>query len=209
MSKCVRPSRLYGLLARGQADGSFRTDLPAGWLTAASIALVHTGADGVRAGAWTPVTLTPIGVVLGGRDAIFEDHWGEVVARIILDPAQLEPDATLRLAGHSPVRPNHLGVSRCELLAVDGLEHVWSAQLAQRTHANVTAWRQITPPAGHVRYPRIITPPGRRSCPAARRPDPAAGPGSGDQSTGSARPGNSPGTPAPGTWPERHSDRTA
>jgi tRNA (adenine37-N6)-methyltransferase len=26
------------------------------------------------------------------------------------------------LAGHSPVRPNHLGVSRCELLAVHGLE---------------------------------------------------------------------------------------
>ena len=26
------------------------------------------------------------------------------------------------LAGHSPVRPNHLGVSRCALLAVAGLE---------------------------------------------------------------------------------------
>jgi len=38
------------LLARGQADGSFRTDLPAGWLTTACIALVHTCADGVRAG---------------------------------------------------------------------------------------------------------------------------------------------------------------
>lgn len=38
------------LLARGQADGSFRTDLPAGWLTAACIALVHTCSDGVRAG---------------------------------------------------------------------------------------------------------------------------------------------------------------
>jgi tRNA (Thr-GGU) A37 N-methylase len=25
------------------------------------------------------------------------------------------------LAGHSPVRPNHLGVSRCALLNVDGL----------------------------------------------------------------------------------------
>jgi tRNA (adenine37-N6)-methyltransferase len=28
------------------------------------------------------------------------------------------------LAGHSPVRPNHLGVSRCRLLAVAGLELV-------------------------------------------------------------------------------------
>lgn len=42
------------LLARGQADGSFRSDLPAGWLTAACIALVHTCADGVRAGRIDP-----------------------------------------------------------------------------------------------------------------------------------------------------------
>jgi tRNA (Thr-GGU) A37 N-methylase len=26
------------------------------------------------------------------------------------------------LAGHAPMRPNHLGVSRCALVAVDGLE---------------------------------------------------------------------------------------
>ena len=38
------------LLQRGQADGSFRTDLPAGWLVTASIALVHACSDGVRAG---------------------------------------------------------------------------------------------------------------------------------------------------------------
>ena len=38
------------LLERGQADGSFRTDLPARWLAAASIALVHACADEVRAG---------------------------------------------------------------------------------------------------------------------------------------------------------------
>lgn len=38
------------LLARGQADGSFRTDLPAGWLVSAAIALVHACSDQVRAG---------------------------------------------------------------------------------------------------------------------------------------------------------------
>ena len=38
------------LLARGQADGSFRTDLPAGWLITASIALVHACAEQVRDG---------------------------------------------------------------------------------------------------------------------------------------------------------------
>ena len=38
------------LLERGQADGSFRTDLPAGWLVTASIALVHACSDQVRVG---------------------------------------------------------------------------------------------------------------------------------------------------------------
>ena len=37
------------LLERGQADGSFRTDLPARWLVTACIALVHACSDGVRA----------------------------------------------------------------------------------------------------------------------------------------------------------------
>jgi tRNA-Thr(GGU) m(6)t(6)A37 methyltransferase TsaA len=106
-----------------------------------------------------PVVLRPIGVVRGGRAEIFEDHWGPVGSRLILDPAVLDPDATLGLgdfshlevvfhfhrenrvrrgasfprgnpawprvgvlAGRSPVRPNHLGVSCCELLGVAGLE---------------------------------------------------------------------------------------
>jgi AcrR family transcriptional regulator len=38
------------LLARGQADGSFRTDLPAAWLVTSTIALIHACADEVRAG---------------------------------------------------------------------------------------------------------------------------------------------------------------
>jgi len=38
------------LLERGQADGSFRTDLPAGWLVTASIALIHACSDQVRTG---------------------------------------------------------------------------------------------------------------------------------------------------------------
>ncbi len=106
-----------------------------------------------------PIVLTPIGVVRGGRSQIYEDHWGAVVARLVLDPAVLDQAATdglsefshievvfhfhqetrVRrgaahprgnppwpqagvLAGHSPVRPNHLGVSVCTLLEVAGLE---------------------------------------------------------------------------------------
>jgi AcrR family transcriptional regulator len=38
------------VLARGQADGSFRTDLPAAWLVTSTIALIHACADEVRAG---------------------------------------------------------------------------------------------------------------------------------------------------------------
>jgi TetR/AcrR family transcriptional regulator, mexCD-oprJ operon repressor len=38
------------LLERGRADGSFRTDLPAGWLVTSCIALIHACAEEVRAG---------------------------------------------------------------------------------------------------------------------------------------------------------------
>jgi len=38
------------LAERGQAEGSFRTDLPARWLVTAAIALVHACSDQVRAG---------------------------------------------------------------------------------------------------------------------------------------------------------------
>jgi AcrR family transcriptional regulator len=38
------------LVERGRADGSFRTDLPAGWLITSSIALIHACAEEVRAG---------------------------------------------------------------------------------------------------------------------------------------------------------------
>jgi TetR/AcrR family transcriptional regulator, mexCD-oprJ operon repressor len=38
------------LLERGQAEGSFRTDLPTGWLVTACIALMHACSDQVRAG---------------------------------------------------------------------------------------------------------------------------------------------------------------
>jgi TetR/AcrR family transcriptional regulator, mexCD-oprJ operon repressor len=42
------------LLSRGQAEGTFRTDLPADWLIHASIALMHECSDGVRSGLIDP-----------------------------------------------------------------------------------------------------------------------------------------------------------
>lgn len=39
---------LHQLLARGQADGSFRTDVPGPLLVNAALALIHTTADATR-----------------------------------------------------------------------------------------------------------------------------------------------------------------
>jgi AcrR family transcriptional regulator len=38
------------LIQRGRKEGSFRTDLPVGWLVTASLALMHAAAEGVRTG---------------------------------------------------------------------------------------------------------------------------------------------------------------
>ena len=50
-----------------------------------------------------PIVLTPIGVVRGGRTRIFEDHWGAVVARLLLDPAVLDQAATDGLSDFSHI----------------------------------------------------------------------------------------------------------
>ncbi len=50
-----------------------------------------------------PITLTPIGVVRGGRSEIFEDHWGPVISRLVLDPAAVGPDAALGLSEFSHI----------------------------------------------------------------------------------------------------------
>jgi TetR/AcrR family transcriptional regulator, mexCD-oprJ operon repressor len=42
--------RLATLVERGRADGSFRADLPAAWLVTILLALIHAGAQEVRAG---------------------------------------------------------------------------------------------------------------------------------------------------------------
>ena len=108
-----------------------------------------------------PVTLRPVGQVIGGRHEIFEDHWHDVRAVIRLDATSCTESALLGLdqfshlevvfhfdridpsavpsgprpprgnphaapvgvfAHRGPYRPNLLGVSRCRLLAVDGLD---------------------------------------------------------------------------------------
>jgi hypothetical protein len=50
-----------------------------------------------------PITMMPIGVVSGGRSEIFEDHWGPVISRLVLDPAVVDPDATLGLGEFSHI----------------------------------------------------------------------------------------------------------
>ncbi len=143
-----------------------------------------------------PITVTPIGVVRGGRTQIFEDHWGDVTAMIVLDPAQVEPDATVGLAdfshvevvfrfhlavstrrgafhprgnpawpsvgvlaGRSPLRPNHLGVSCCELLSVDGLKLTVRGldALDGSPVLDVKAYLREMAPRGEVREPRWVS----------------------------------------------------
>lgn len=41
---------IEGLVERGRRDGSFRTDVPAGWLVTAALALMHATAEEVRIG---------------------------------------------------------------------------------------------------------------------------------------------------------------
>lgn len=49
----------------------------------------HAGGEAVT----RPITVTPIGVVSGGRSEIFEDHWGPVVSRLVLDSGAQGLDA--------------------------------------------------------------------------------------------------------------------
>jgi TetR/AcrR family transcriptional regulator, mexCD-oprJ operon repressor len=52
--------KVADLAQRGQADGSFRTDMPAGWLVAAALALIHACGDEVRAGRLDPAAASQI-----------------------------------------------------------------------------------------------------------------------------------------------------
>jgi tRNA (adenine37-N6)-methyltransferase len=142
-----------------------------------------------------PIFVTPIGVVRGGRTEIYEDNWGDVTATIVLDPAELEPEATIGLAdfshievmfvfhlaltarrgafhprgnpawpavgvlaGRSPLRPNHVGLSRCELLAVEGLELTVRGldALDGSPVLDVKAYVSEMAPRGEVREPEWI-----------------------------------------------------
>jgi tRNA (Thr-GGU) A37 N-methylase len=47
--------------------------------------------------------MRPIGVVRGGRDVVEDDEWGGVAATIELDPAVVDPDATLGLDAFSHI----------------------------------------------------------------------------------------------------------
>lgn len=108
-----------------------------------------------------PVTLEPVGVVVGGRAEVRDDGWDAETAIVRLDAARFGPDAVAGLDAFSHLevvfvfdrvpdakielgarrprnnpdwplvgvfaqrgknRPNRLGVSRCRLLGVDGLD---------------------------------------------------------------------------------------
>lgn len=47
------------------------------------------------------IEIVPIGFVRGGRAEALDDDWGKVEADIVLDPAAVQPDATLGLRDYS------------------------------------------------------------------------------------------------------------
>lgn len=49
------------------------------------------------------IAIEPIGVVRGGRSQALDDGWDEVEADIVLDPAQLSPEATRGLDAFSHI----------------------------------------------------------------------------------------------------------
>jgi tRNA-Thr(GGU) m(6)t(6)A37 methyltransferase TsaA len=49
----------------------------------------------------TPVTVEPVGRVVGGRVAVSDDDWGDVVARIRFDRARFAPEALAGLESFS------------------------------------------------------------------------------------------------------------
>ncbi len=53
-------ARVAALIARGQAEGSFRTDQPIEWLTACFHTILHAGATEVRVGRLTETTAAEI-----------------------------------------------------------------------------------------------------------------------------------------------------
>jgi AcrR family transcriptional regulator len=65
--------KLLPLIERGQADGSFRTDVPAAWHLSMVMALIHAGSAELRAGrvpndrAEAALVATVLGAVTGGR----------------------------------------------------------------------------------------------------------------------------------------------
>jgi len=65
--------KLLPLIERGQADGAFRTDVPAAWHLSMVMALIHAGSAELRAGrvptdrAEAALVATVLGAVTGGR----------------------------------------------------------------------------------------------------------------------------------------------
>jgi tRNA (adenine37-N6)-methyltransferase len=109
----------------------------------------------------TPITVTPVATVVGGRRDPVDDGWGDVDAIIRFDPTRFSIEAVagleefshleviyrfhlanpaeLELGARTPRgnskwprvgifaqrgkdRPNHLGVSHCRLVAIEGLD---------------------------------------------------------------------------------------
>lgn len=73
--------RMDRLIARGQAEGAFRTDLPRGWLVVVCYSLFHAGAREVREGRLDPSGATTV-LEATLRGALEEAGGRDVVLRV-------------------------------------------------------------------------------------------------------------------------------
>jgi tRNA (adenine37-N6)-methyltransferase len=142
----------------------------------------------------TVVTAQPVARVIGGREEVFDDEWGEVLAVIRLDGQRFTPEALYGLEEFSHLevvfhfdrvppekiekgarhprgnadwplvgifaqrgknRPNRLGVSRCRLVRVDGLDvHVVGLDAVDGTPVlDIKPYMAQFGPIGEVRQP--------------------------------------------------------
>lgn len=142
----------------------------------------------------TRLTVTPIGVVCGGRSSPEDDHWAGIETVIAIDPDAFGPEAVAGLDAFSHLevvyafhlardedvttgsrrprgradwplvgifaqrgkdRPNHLGISRCRLLRIEGLDlYVADLDAIDGTPVlDVKPWMAEFGPRGGVRQP--------------------------------------------------------
>ncbi|MGW2391831.1 TrmO family methyltransferase domain-containing protein [Streptomyces lydicamycinicus] len=111
------------------------------------------------------LTVVPVAHVIGGRVEPTDDYWGGTRSVIRIDPERYTEESVVGLEAFSHIevvfahrnmrRVNRLGVSRCRLVAVDGLDlHVEALDAVDGTPVlDIKPWFSVMGPQGEVHEP--------------------------------------------------------